>query len=206
MSQEIFSIIQEMDVKELKIQLILQCAPLIAGLKISNLLIIKNEQMNLLQAIMEKSDITCYHLVSDEEKSTYILFRKMQMEEYILTSQVQETLKEFGYASFQMENVLLEFKLRYISYLYNGKSFPHEMGILLGYPREDVNGFVQNSGKNYLISGYWKVYDSLLEKQSLFKKFDQAVEILIQLVYYGVSIEDILDIYGQNKVTTSQTQ
>ncbi len=35
-----------------------------------------------------------------------------------------------------------------------GKQFPHEMGLLLGYPVEDVVGFMENNGKNYLYSGY----------------------------------------------------
>lgn len=41
------------------------------------------------------------------------------------------------------------------------EDFPHEMGILLGYPVEDVEGFIINNGKNELYTGYWKVYDNL---------------------------------------------
>ena len=32
--------------------------------------------------------------------------------------------------------------------------FPHEIGIFLGYPLEDVVGFIENQGKNYTCSGY----------------------------------------------------
>ena len=49
-----------------------------------------------------------------------------------------------------------------------GKRFPHEIGVLLGYPAEDVKGFVVNEGKNYLYSGYWKVYGDLSEAKQLF--------------------------------------
>ncbi len=36
--------------------------------------------------------------------------------------------------------------------------FPHELGLFLGYPLEDVQGFIQNDGKNYLFKGFRKVY------------------------------------------------
>lgn len=43
MSREILEIVQKMNPKELETQFILQCAPLIAELKPSNLLIISRE-------------------------------------------------------------------------------------------------------------------------------------------------------------------
>ena len=76
-----------------------------------------------------------------------------------------------------------------------GGRFPHEMGLLLGYPAEDVKGFVENEGKNFLYSGYWKVYADVEEKRRLFQKFENAKETVIQLLSYGVGIQDILDIY-----------
>ena len=33
-------------------------------------------------------------------------------------------------------------------------AFPHEIGLLLGYPVEDVLGFIRYQGKNYLYTGY----------------------------------------------------
>ena len=39
-----------------------------------------------------------------------------------------------------------------------GGTFPHEIGLLLGYPPEDVAGFIQHSGKNCRELCYWKSY------------------------------------------------
>lgn len=36
--------------------------------------------------------------------------------------------------------------------------FPHEVGHLLGYPAEDVDGFIRHRGRSYLLAGPWKVY------------------------------------------------
>ena len=38
------------------------------------------------------------------------------------------------------------------------KSFPHEIGLFLGYPAEDVAGFISHKGHDFCYSGYWKVY------------------------------------------------
>ena len=38
------------------------------------------------------------------------------------------------------------------------EDFPHEIGLFLGYPLEDVEGFIENRGRNYTCCGCWKAY------------------------------------------------
>lgn len=52
------------------------------------------------------------------------------------------------------------------------KDFPHEIGLLLGYPYEDVMGFIENGGKNYIYAGYWKVYKNEIEKKEIFNLYN----------------------------------
>ncbi|MDR0425397.1 MAG: DUF3793 family protein [Clostridiales Family XIII bacterium] len=52
--------------------------------------------------------------------------------------------------------------------------FPHEIGLFLGYPLEDVSGFVAHKGKNYKLNGYWKVYGDVEECKSRFAAFDSC--------------------------------
>ena len=72
------------------------------------------------------------------------------------------------------------------------KDFPHEMGVLLGYPLEDVKGFINNRGRNFLYTGYWKVYSDLQQKMDLFGRFEQAKEQMIRLLSYGMDIQEII--------------
>ena len=44
MSQEIFEIVKQMNLDNLEVQIALQCAPLISGLRFSNLFNVNNEQ------------------------------------------------------------------------------------------------------------------------------------------------------------------
>jgi hypothetical protein len=52
--------------------------------------------------------------------------------------------------------------------------FPHEIGLFLGYPPEDVQGFIQNRGGGSLATGYWKVYGNVREAKRTFQKFRRA--------------------------------
>lgn len=195
MSQEVFELVQGMDLKSIETQIALQCAPLISGLKVSNLLIISAEDEALVRVILRRSGISFFRLLRTGEKVTFLLFRKNPLEAYLKQQEVEAMLAEAGYAELSLGNILSTFQKRYAHYMSAGGRFPHEMGLLLGYPAEDVKGFVENEGKNFLYSGYWKVYADVEEKRRLFQKFENAKETVIQLLSYGVGIQYILDIY-----------
>ena len=195
MSQEVFELVQGMDLKSIETQIALQCAPLISGLKVSNLLIISAEDEALVRVILRRSGISFFRLLRTGEKVTFLLFRKNPLEAYLKQQEVETMLAEAGYAELSLGNILSTFQKRYAHYMSAGGRFPHEMGLLLGYPAEDVKGFVENEGKNFLYSGYWKVYADVEEKRRLFQKFENAKETVIQLLSYRVGIQDILDIY-----------
>lgn len=200
MTQEVFKIVQEMDPQDIELQLAMQCAPLIAGLKISNLLILPDCYEGLVGTILTKTGISYYRLLKTREKITFLLFRREQLAEFLERAEVRETFIKEGYQRFWLGGILRNFQLRYQAYMDGKMGFPHEMGLLLGYPVEDVRGFVENEGKNFLYSGYWKVYDNMEEKISLFQKFEYARDHLVRLVYTGVRMTDIIGIYEKNRL------
>ena len=48
---------------------------------------------------------------------------------------------------------------------------PHEIGLFLGYPFDDVFGFIDNHGKHPKCMGCWKVYGSISEANRMFRIF-----------------------------------
>ena len=68
-------------------------------------------------------------------------------------------------------------------------AFPHEIGLFLGYPYEDVVGFIENKGENYLCSGCWKVYSSERDAKECFCKFKECTRAYEELFDEGVSLE-----------------
>jgi hypothetical protein len=54
------------------------------------------------------------------------------------------------------------------------EDFPHEIGLFLGYPPEDVDGFIRNKGRDSLDVGYWKVYGDVRKARKTFRRFRRA--------------------------------
>ena len=199
MSSEIFEIVRELDLKDIQTQLALQCAPLITGMKVSNLLIVQNENIFKVRQILKDTDIQYFVLLKTEQKTTMLLYKKNELEAYLSEEQVKLFLMEMGYPVSALCHVLPMLQAEYRDYMAKKKQFPHELGILLGYPVEDVEGFIKNKGRNCLCSGYWKVYEDLAAKVCLFQKFELAKETLIQLISNGENMIDIINRYHGNR-------
>lgn len=200
MSQKIFEIIKGMDLKSIETQMALQCAPFITGLKISNLLIVSKDKERSVMMLLKKSRISFFRMLRTDEKVAILLFRRNQLESYLRRRDVREIFIAEGYEEFHLGYILNFFRIRYQEYINCGGEFPHEMGLLLGYPVEDVKGFMENDGENFLYTGYWKVYGDVDSKVKLFEKFEIAKELLIQLLSNGVGIEYIIDVYNKKDV------
>ena len=62
-----------------------------------------------------------------------------------------------------------------------GMSFPHEIGLFLGYPLDDVAGFIKYGGKNCKCTGAWKVYGDASEARKAFARFDKCSNVYDKL-------------------------
>lgn len=76
-----------------------------------------------------------------------------------------------------------------IKRLSEGENFPHEIGCFLGYPPEDVCGFIENKAQECKCGGCWKVYGDMKAAQLLFAKYRKCTEIYIEQLVKGKSIE-----------------
>lgn len=195
MCQEVFEMVRKMDMKDVELQIALQCAPLITGIKMSNLLIVSLAQESTVHMAFKGSGISYFRLWRTKDKVAFLLFRRNQMEHYLSNRQVLDILQEAGYKNTAFGSILKTFQERYQAYLLKKEPFPHEMGLLLGYPVEDVKGFILHRGENYLYSGYWKVYDRVEQKKRLFRRYEEAKETLIQLHANDIDIRLIVQIF-----------
>ena len=62
------------------------------------------------------------------------------------------------------------------------------IGVFLGYPLEDVVGFVANKGKNYTFCGYWKCYGDPAAAQKTFERFRKCTEVYLRCFQSGTPI------------------
>ena len=115
-----------------------------------------------------------------------------ELDIYLESATTKEVMELFGYRGMTPVEIRRELIHRYEKYAEGNGMFPHEMGVLLGYPTEDVLGFIENQGKNYLYAGYWKVYGNLMETKALFEEYNKAKEHVITMVSQGIEIRRIL--------------
>lgn len=57
------------------------------------------------------------------------------------------------------------------------ESFPHEIGLFLGYPSEDVKGFMNLGADRAKCVGTWKVYGNEEEAKKKFALYEKCTEL-----------------------------
>lgn len=86
----------------------------------------------------------------------------------------------------------LEAMLKQLMLKLKTEDFPHEIGLFLGYPVDDVEGFRKNEGRNYKFSGLWKVYGQVDEALKLFRAFDRCRDQLCSRLDQGMTLVQLL--------------
>ena len=196
MNRATLEIVQKLDRESLEVQLLLQCAPMIAGLKASNLLIIASENEADARRILNGTKISCARLARMDKKTTMLIYHEQWVKEYLASREVSELLRVLGNEGKGFYEVLHSVRKKYRSYMKKEGEFPHELGLLLGYPAEDVKGYMDNKGRNYLCTGYWQVYADPAAKLNLFQKFELARERLIRAIFDGKEIQELIQVAG----------
>lgn len=172
-------------------RVVTQCAPVLKGVKISNLITMKPGGWRKIRAYLKKSRIICIPLYADAEKEVLFLYRYEQLERHLKNWEVREFLRGCGYESFEVASVLVRLRRRYRLYAGISKEFPHELGVLLGYPVGDVQGFIDNRGENSLTSRYWKVYQNPKEAERIFDLYDRVKEQALKEIMCGRTLSHV---------------
>ena len=196
MSFDIVDIVKGMDNTSVSLQLALQCAPVIAGIKISNLLTIPANKLKELSAILKKTTISFRVIYPGRERLVILVYREEELRKYLVSEEVEGFISGLGYKTSDISEMFPIFVRRYIRYMEIKKDFPHELGLFLGYPVEDVEGFIRHNGKNYLYSGYWKVYKGAETKIKLFKNYEKVQTEIVRMLYEGIDIICIIAYYS----------
>ena len=174
--------------------IIQHCAPTLAGMKTANLFSyrfastdeMKMELKEQNQKLNEKG-VFVEILKSDESKALIYVYRKNMLDLDLHQTEKWELLEHCGYSCQGTSDCLECLKNR----LFCREDFPHEIGLFLGYPLQDVRGFIEQKGKNYKYCGIWKVYGDEGESRKLFHKIEKCSEIYRKLFADGISISQL---------------
>ncbi|MBQ9617284.1 MAG: DUF3793 family protein [Oscillibacter sp.] len=98
-------------------------------------------------------------------------------------------LRAYGYPSDADAETALR---RLCERLDSAATFPHEIGVFLGYPLEDVRGFIENGGQNYTCCGCWKAYGDPEIARRRFARYRRCTEIYCKNLRMGVALERLI--------------
>ena len=170
-----------------------QCAPVLADVKPSNLLILTSEEEEVFLQMEELPHISSLCLYEGKNKSTWLLYRRDRLESALVWPQTGEFLEQYGYRMVResLDEKLLRLQHRFAEYKEGRQPFPHEMGVFLGYPLGDLKGFIEHHGKEYLCSGYWKVYRDEQKAKSTFQLYQSVRDAVLQLIMAGSNLYEI---------------
>ena len=102
MSKETLELMLCLDRKEMETQTALQCAPLLTGVKISNLLTVDQSCHIQTARLFSRTSVSCFLLCESNGKAVYLLYRKEQLKEYLATGPVRELMERFGYEGMEL--------------------------------------------------------------------------------------------------------
>ena len=76
-------------------------------------------------------------------------------------------------------------------YLYRPAEFPHEVGLFLSYPPEDVKGFIENRAANAKCTGVWKVYGDERQARQAFAKYKKCTQVYCERWQSGSGLDKL---------------
>lgn len=97
------------------------------------------------------------------------IFRPKSLAKVLKDKTALSVLEKYGYNDIRVDACICHLVNRFQC----SDEFPHEVGLFLGYPPEDVNGFIENKACGQKCVGCWKVYgdeDAARKTFALYKK------------------------------------
>lgn len=121
-----------------------------------------------------------------DNRALIYVFRKNRLREELCCPQIRKFLRNSGYEGFDVGAALSTLRV----HLSDG-DFPHEIGVFLGYPLDDVIGFIRNKGQNCKCTGCWKVYCNECEAVKTFARYKKCETIYMRLWKQGRSVRQL---------------
>jgi len=168
-------------------RLAIKLAPMLANKKPAVLITLKSKKdedfdvlINSQRFIKRILSINFKIIHKYENKNLVLFYRKKELEKFINEKWRNRYFKKIGYSSCsELDDFLNKLVVNF-----SEKSFPHEIGIFLGYPLKDVIGFIEHKSKAPKTKGtMWKIYgcpDKSLMLMNSYKQISSKMEDLLK--------------------------
>ena len=170
------------------------CSPTLAGLKTGSMFTAKADPKTIRSEILKiNRRITQYglRLVPLRFRNGNVLlylYRPKRLQDDLSTSAAEEILKGKGYPAGDCEQCVADIAKR----MREDAEFPHEIGLFLGYPPEDVRAFMEHPYTGFKCVGSWKVYSNEEQAKRTFQKFDNCTKAFRRAAKHGIRLEQLI--------------
>lgn len=170
--------------------LMVKLAPVLIGIKPALLLGMCNCQKGFkrkdlfLQWETYKNDIAkSFNISFSELKSSpkgkqVFFYSKKSLLAVLQDKENRDFLKKFGYG----DNLTLSGYLNQLKKRFNEKSFPHEVGVFLGYPISDVKGFVEKRGDCFVLRDRWQIYGCPKKSLNIIDSHRRSEKVFLSMI------------------------
>ena len=172
--------------------LIRHCSPTLANLKTANMFSCEFESLEELKGDLRnwnhklsKKGLRIIPLRVKKNHCLVYVFRPNKLSKDLNNNEAQNILRSRGYTSTNPNRCLAELKRKLLS----EKEFPHEIGLFLGYPVEDVDGFIKDKKEGCKLVGTWKVYGDLANAKKVFARFKKCSKLYYEEYLNGRTVD-----------------
>lgn len=159
--------------------LVQYCAPTLAGLKTGNLFSCPYEnkaevaeKLRSLNRILVPKGLRVLPMGYTKGRVRIYVYRPAGLTADLNREEVRSILREAGYPCLTESCCVAELARR----LGDAPEFPHEIGLFLSYPPEDVRGFIRHDGTGCKCVGCWKVYGDAEQAQRIFRRYQRCTD------------------------------
>ena len=175
-------------------QVVLHCSPTLTGIKPGSLFSVRMDsgeefiaQMSGLNHQLRAAGVRIVPLKIRDGRALVYVYRASALKAYFREHEVAELLRRYGYRPESPGKciAMLGQKVR------GEKEFPHEVGLFLGYPAEDVDGFIRNQARGFKRVGTWKVYGDEKAAQKRFDEFAACTRSCVKRFREGATLREL---------------
>lgn len=175
-------------------QLVEQCSPTLAGLKTGNLFRCSfrsreglNSEIRQLNRQLGRKGIRVVVLSVGESSALIYLYRPDHLQRDMDDPTARRLLQERGYPVDDLGRCVVHLQHR----ISKCEEFPHEIGLFLGYPPKDVQGFLEKGPHRCKCTGCWKVYGDVASARSTFSRYKKYTAAYSRMIEKGKTIEQL---------------
>lgn len=155
-------------------------SPTLAGIKTGNLFtcpftdrVETMQEMRRLNRALVPRGLRILPLRYSAKRVLVYLYRPDRLEKDLSSREASELLERAGYRHENANQCVIEL----IHRLNDLESeFPHEIGLFLSYPPEDVRGFIDHREAGCKLIGTWRVYGDADRARKIFDRYRRCTE------------------------------